>query len=87
MTTSRPPDLVPDLEIDITPYLCPMTFVRTRLALDRLGPGQLLAVTLKGEEPRSNVPAAATQLGHEIVSQTDLPDGATTVLIRKASTR
>lgn len=85
--TPLPPDiaqdLVPDLEIDITLYRCPMTFVRTRLALDRLAPGQLLSVKLQGDEPQRNVPATAAQLGHEIVSRNDSPNGTTVVLIRK----
>jgi tRNA 2-thiouridine synthesizing protein A len=83
---SRPlpsPDLAPDIVIDITTYLCPMTFVRTRLALDRLRPGQILSVRLSGDEPRANVPRSAMELGHEIIGMQDHPDGATTLLIRK----
>ena len=40
-----------DQELDITSEVCPMTFVRTRLALDRMRPGQVLLVRLRGEEP------------------------------------
>ena len=77
----------PDLELDITGYLCPMTFVRTRLALDRLDPGQILAVRLKGEEPRTNIPKTATEQGHEVLAATNNADGTTTLLIRKFVTR
>ena len=35
-------------EIDITSDICPMTFVRTRLALDKMAPGETLLVRLKG---------------------------------------
>ncbi len=73
----------PDLEIDITAHLCPMTFVHTRLALDRIAPGQVLAVRLRGDEPRSNVPKTAIEQGHTILSQNDGADGSTVVLIRK----
>ena len=38
-------------EIDITNDICPMTYVRTRLALDKMTPGQTLLVRLKGQEP------------------------------------
>jgi len=70
-------------EIDITSEVCPMTFVRTRLALDRLLPGDLLLVHLKGHEPLENVPRSATSLGHEIVSlQTD-SCGVNHLLIRR----
>jgi tRNA 2-thiouridine synthesizing protein A len=71
------------VELDITRELCPMTFVRTRLALDRLASGALLLVRLKGEEPRANVPRTATQQGHAVMSVTDEPDGTTLVLIRR----
>jgi tRNA 2-thiouridine synthesizing protein A len=54
-------------EIDITAEVCPMTFVRTRLALERLAPGEVLLVRLKGQEPLLNVPRSATALGHEVL--------------------
>ncbi len=60
-----------------------MTYVRTRLALDKLRPGQLLRVTLRGEEPRRNVPQTAAEQGHTIVSITDDTDGTTAIVIRK----
>lgn len=72
-----------DDTVDITAQLCPMTFVRTRLALDRLQPGQVLAVRLKGEEPRRNVPRTATDQGHQVLAETDNGDGSATLLIRK----
>jgi TusA-related sulfurtransferase len=75
----------PHLEIDITAHLCPMTFVRTRLALDRIAPGQVLAVRLRGEEPRNNIPKTAIEQGHTILSQNDGEDGITVLLIRKGA--
>jgi tRNA 2-thiouridine synthesizing protein A len=70
-------------EIDITNEICPMTYVRTRLALDRMTPGQTLLVRLKGEEPLKNVPRTAKEQGHEVLSlETDL-DGISRLLIRR----
>ena len=66
-------------ELDITAEACPMTLVRTRLALDRLAPGSLLMVRLSGTEPALEVPRAAEQLGHHIVSVTN--EGAITLLL------
>ena len=60
-----------------------MTFVRVRLALDRLPPGSLLEVLLKGEEPRRNVPRTASEQGHEILAQQDEPGGITRLLLRR----
>ncbi len=70
--------------VDITTEVCPMTFVRTRLALDRLQPGALLRVRLRGEEPRRSVPENAASLGHEIVTLEDRADGTTDLLLRRA---
>ncbi len=78
------PEIVPDLAVDITRDTCPMTFVRTRLALDRLSPGQVLQVTLQGDEPRRNVPLTATAQGHAVLAQSTDAAGIMTLLLRKA---
>jgi tRNA 2-thiouridine synthesizing protein A len=70
-------------EIDITRDICPMTFVRTRLALDKMAPGETLLVRLKGEEPLRNVPRTATEQGHEVVSLETDSSGITCLLIRR----
>ena len=70
--------------IDITAETCPMTFVRTRLALDMIEPGQRLLVRLKGADPLANVPRAAADQGHELLDLAEQPDGAWLLLIEKA---
>lgn len=60
-----------------------MTFVRTRLALDRLSPGQTLLVKLRGEEPVRNVPRTAKEQGHEVLKQQTGADGVTLLLLRR----
>jgi len=72
-----------DHDIDITGEVCPMTFVRTKLRLERMQPGETLAVRLRGDEPLRNVPRAARDEGHAILSIE--PDGdAQIVIIRRA---
>jgi TusA-related sulfurtransferase len=73
----------PDRTLDITGAVCPMTFVRTRLALDCMRPGETLLVLLRGEEPRRNVPATAAALGHEILAEQTGADGVTHLLLRR----
>jgi TusA-related sulfurtransferase len=75
--------IVADREIDITGEICPMTFVRTRLALDALQPGQKLAVLLQGDEPTRNVPQTARQQGHLVLAEERLPEGRTRVVIER----
>ncbi len=60
-----------------------MTFVRTRLALDRMAPGETLRVRLKGEEPLRNVPRTAAEQGHEVLAQETDSFGISTLLIRR----
>lgn len=78
-------DLPPqaDATLDITADRCPMTFVRTRIALDRLQGGGVLRVRLCGEEPRRSVPQAAAELGHAVLAADTDQAGVTTVWIRK----
>ncbi len=56
-----------DQALDITDEVCPMTFVRTKLRLERMSPGEVLSVRLRGEEPLRNVPKAASEEGHSIL--------------------
>lgn len=60
-----------------------MTFVRTRLALDRLPAGGILLVRLRGEEPLRNVPRTAIEQGHEVLGETAAEDGSVLLRIRK----
>jgi TusA-related sulfurtransferase len=60
-----------------------MTYVRTRLALERLQPGQVLKVHLKGADPARQVPANAARQGHAVLSTSVDGDGVSTVMIRR----
>lgn len=54
--------------IDITNEVCPMTFVKTKLMIEKLPAGDLLEVRLQGKEPLTNVPRSVREHGHEILS-------------------
>ncbi len=72
-----------DQALDITAETCPMTYVRTRLALDRLAPGQILSVRLRGAEPEHNIPRNALLQGHTILATQRDAEGVTTLLLRR----
>ncbi len=76
-------ELVADAVLDVTADVCPMTFVRTRLALDRLAAGATLLVFAKGAEPLANIPATARAQGHTVLNETALTDGTGQILLRK----
>ncbi len=69
--------------IDITGETCPMTFVRTRLALDTLETGQILLVRLAGADPLANVPRAAADQGHDPLELLEQADGTWLLIIQK----
>jgi TusA-related sulfurtransferase len=52
--------------LDITGLVCPMTFVRTKLAVEKLTKGQVLEVRLNFGEPLQNVPASLREHGYEV---------------------
>jgi TusA-related sulfurtransferase len=72
-----------DRVLDITGEVCPMTFVRTRLALDAMAPGQTLLVLLRGDEPRRNVPRTAAEQGHQVLAQDTDAAGVTRLMLRR----
>lgn len=77
-----------DYYLDITGELCPMTFVRTKLLVEKMASGQTLEVRLKGAEPLINVPRSIRELGHQIVALAPEDGGTETgihrLLIRKS---
>lgn len=52
--------------IDITSDVCPMTFVRVKLALERMAPDGTLLVRLNDGEPLRNVPRSARAEGYRV---------------------
>lgn len=74
-----------DYFLDIRDEVCPMTFVKTKLLLERVEPGALLEVRLKGAEPLENVPRSVEDMGHVVVSCDDDHDGGHRLVIRKSA--
>jgi len=71
--------------LDIAQEICPMTYVRTRLCLDRAAPGALLRVHLGNQEARQNVAANAIRLGHKLLSNEADGTGGAWLLIEKTA--
>lgn len=76
--------------IDIRAYACPLTWVKTRIALDRLAEGDRLEVLLAEGEPLENVPRTAAEEGHEVLDLAPAPEagtGAWRLVLRKRACR
>lgn len=61
--------------LDITTQVCPLTFVKARLALERLAGGSMLEIRLNTGEPLENLPRSIAALGYRVVSLMAEPEG------------
>jgi len=52
--------------LDVTDVTCPLTWVRTKLALERMAPGEELVVVVNPGEALENVPRSAQDAGHDV---------------------
>ena len=73
---------VSDFYLDITKEVCPITFVRTKLRLEKMQSGETLEVLLQGEEPLKNVPRSVKEAGHEIISCIPLDNDTDNIIYR-----
>jgi TusA-related sulfurtransferase len=65
-------------ELDVTSLRCPMTWVRTKLELERLAAGETLLVRCPPGEALENVPRSARAAGHGVEV-----DGAVVRIVRR----
>ena len=78
-----------DFFIDITGETCPLTFVKTKLLIERMPQGATAGVRLRGTEPLENVPRSVKEHGHSVLSlepeDADAPaDGVHLLVFRKS---
>lgn len=72
-----------DEQVDITDKVCPMTFVKAKVAMDELDDGEVLAIRMNDGEPAQNVPRSMKEEGHKVLKLQDNGDGTCTLYVRK----
>jgi tRNA 2-thiouridine synthesizing protein A len=79
----------PRATLDLRPFACPLTYVKARIALDRLAPGDVLELWLSAGEPAESLPRSAEEDGHRVVGIEPLSAGerAFRVLVEKGAPR
>lgn len=73
-----------DDQVDITDVVCPITFVKAKVALEELDEGQILSIRMNDGEPVQNVPRSIKEEGHQVLKLTSNEDGTYTLFVRKA---
>lgn len=86
MAEILPGELTPDGELDLRGVICPYNFVKTKLKLESMEAGQVLAVMLDDGEPIQNVPRSVSNDGHTVLSETRVGQHFL-VMIRKRDER
>ena len=76
-------DIKIDDTVDITDVVCPVTFVKAKVALEELEDGEVLAVKMNDGEPVQNVPRSIKEEGQQILKLADKEDGTYTLIVRK----
>jgi tRNA 2-thiouridine synthesizing protein A len=74
----------PDAELDLRGVICPYNFVKTKLKLESMEEGQILAVMLDAGDPIQNVPQSVRNEGHTILLQEPVDHFYRVVIRRRA---
>jgi len=62
----------PKKRLDLHGVICPMNFVKTKLALEDLASGDLLEIIIDEGDAMLNVPRSVKEEGHKIIKVTPL---------------
>jgi tRNA 2-thiouridine synthesizing protein A len=72
-----------DAELDIRGDVCPYTFLKAKLALEPLAPGEVLRVVVGNETSARDVPRSLTDAGHTVLAVTPLGATLWAITVRK----
>jgi tRNA 2-thiouridine synthesizing protein A len=70
-------------EINLKGEVCPMTFVKTRLALEKVDYGERIKVIFDSKEAKTNVPKSLEELNHKIIQIDELDRKNFYIIIEK----
>lgn len=73
-----------DDSLDLRGVLCPINFVKTKLKLEEMAPGDHLAVLLDDGDPIANVPRSVKEEGHMILKVDKQGEHAFRIIIKKS---
>ncbi|WP_408955586.1 sulfurtransferase TusA family protein [Natroniella sp. ANB-PHB2] len=70
---------------DLRGVKCPMNFVKAKVAIAPLEPGETIDIYLDAGEPIANVPQSLNSEGHEILDKEQVGDGYYILTVKKSS--
>jgi len=72
-----------DRELDLKGEVCPFTFVKSKLILEQMEPGQILRVILDYKPSVENVPKSMREEGQEVLEVKQIGENLWEVIVRK----
>jgi tRNA 2-thiouridine synthesizing protein A len=79
-----PNEAIVDKELNLQGEVCPYTFVKSKLALEVMQPGQVLRVIVDNDESAANVPRSMQNEGHHVLGVTKLNGKDWQIVVQKS---
>jgi TusA-related sulfurtransferase len=76
-------EAVIDKELNLQGEVCPYTFVKSKLALELMQPGQILRVIVDNDESAANVPRSMQSEGHNVLGVNKLNEKDWQIVVQK----
>ena len=70
-------------EIDLLDEICPMTFVKTKLAIEQINQGERIKVIFNSQEAKTNVPRSLSEVNHKIIAIKNIDKEKFYIIIEK----
>lgn len=78
-----PADVSADETFDLKGEVCPYTFVKSKLMLEMMEPGQVLQVIVDNDESAVNVPKSLTNEGNTVLGNQRINDTDWMITVKK----
>ena len=76
-------DLKVDRTLDIRGQVCPLTFVRSKLAIEKMALGEVLEIIVDHQPAALNVPRSMEHEGHKVLKIEQAGDAEWHLFVRK----
>ncbi len=70
--------------LDLTKYKCPITFVKAKLALEKLKKNETLTIQINEGEDLDNMPESLKEIGFKIVKKIKIKKNIAEIIIKHA---
>jgi TusA-related sulfurtransferase len=70
-------------KINLLDEVCPMTFVKTKLALEKIKAGERIKIIYNSQEAKTNVPKSLNELNHKIITIKDINKETFYIIVEK----